>query len=299
MKDRIAAWKQAFEQDDHAVLPSLTTFAWDFATYLVLVRIVEDAPVDRDGRKMMGALLLELLRKNFWESTVLAVRRLLDKSPLGGKKGVCSLAAIVADVKACRNRLNRRVFVEGIAGLEYDDRAIEERYHAYVRERINQGTMAFGIPRELQYENSRDRHKQFDFLSGVAADQRSEHDLIRPEIFEALEGRLDRLAAVADHADTHFAHAATEFSRRGRVLNNWGVTEARDALELLTQTAELVGRWFVFTGVGDILPTAQFDKFAHLDRPLIQPNSEERLEQVWDEFAAVTARWPFIDDDQV
>ena len=297
MKDRIAAWKQAFEQDDHAVVPSLTTFAWDFATYLILVRIVDDAPVDSEDRKMVGSLLLELLRKNFWESTVLAVRRLLDKSPLDGKRGVCSLAAIVADVKACRDRLNRRVFLEDIAGLEYDDQAIEERYWAYARERINKGP--FNVPRELQFQNSRDRHEQFDFLSGVAADQRSEHDIIRPEIFDALEARLDRLAAVTDHADTHFAHAATEFSRQGRVLTNWGVTEARDALQLLTQTAELVGRWFVFTGVGDVLPTAQFDKFAYLDRPLIQPEGEERLEQAWDEFARDTARWPFIDDDQV
>jgi len=268
MKDRIALWKRAFDEDDHAVVPALTTFAWDFATYLVLVRIVEDAPEDGDKRKMLGSLLLELLRKNFWESTVLAVRRLLDKHPLHGQRGVYSLAAIIADVKACRQRLNRRVFLEDLSHVEYDDNAIEARYWEYVHQH---GPGYYGIPPELRFENSRQRHELFDFLSGVSADQRSERDLIRLEIFAALEARLDRLDAVTNHADTHFAHAATEFSRQGRVLQNWGVAEARESLRLLTQTAELVGRWFVNQGVGDILATAQFDKFAYLDRPLIQP----------------------------
>ena len=143
---------------------------------------------------------------------------------------------------------------------------------------------------------ARDRHQQFDFLSGVHATDRSEADIIRPEVFDALDARLDRLSAVATHATKHFAHAATALSRQGRVLDNWGVEEAKNALCLLTETAELVGRWFLYSGVGDVLPTPHYDQFAYLDQPLIARETLPALQEQWQTFARETAVWPHIED---
>ena len=109
--------------------------------------------------------------------------------------------------------------------------------------------------------------------------------------------RLNRVHDVAEHASIHFAHAATAESRAGRGLRNgWNTDEATGAFRDLVQVGELMGRWFVFTGVGDVLPTAQYDQFAYLDEPLVAPENLPRLRQEWDEFAEATDQWPRLDD---
>lgn len=155
------------------------------------------------------------------------------------------------------------------------------------------------IPKGLQYDLSQNRHAQFDFLSGVPHDQRSEDDLVRAEIFDAFDARLAKLNRVADHATVNFAHAATEVSRQGRIINRWGTKEAREALQLLTETAELLGRWFLNSGVGDVLPIPQFDQFKHLEKPLIAPELFPALQEQWDDFAEQTANWPHIADNSI
>ena len=154
------------------------------------------------------------------------------------------------------------------------------------------------MPRELDATPSRVKPEQFDFLSGVRAAARSSDDLIRP-VFDRLEARLSRLDAFAQHATIHFAHASTRASREGRELEKWGTTDAKDALQLLAQTAELVGRWFVNSGVGDVLPHPQYDQFAYLERPMAAAEIVEGLQRQWDEFAAETAQWPTVSDHEL
>lgn len=294
MKNRLEAWLKAYERDDNAVVPTLITSAWNYAAYMTVVRIVEAAPLSAEGVKPLNFLELELLRSSYWGSAVMAVRSLVDKAPLNGPKGVCSLSSILADIKDYRELLNRRVYFE-MVNLEYDYAVIEQRRSDFIQA-YNHPVF---IPIELRYEYSQSRHEQFDFLSGVSAEQRAETDLIRPEIFDALEARLERLSHVADHANIHFAHAATEVSREGRTINNWGVDEARESLKLLTETAELIGRWFLNSGVGNVLPTPQYDQFEHLDQPLIVPETFSILRQQWDMFSEEVANWPYIEDSDL
>lgn len=86
--------------------------------------MVEAAPGDEAGTKELNYLMLELLRESYWAGAIL--RRLLDPGPLYGPKGVRLLRAFIADMRACRCRITRRVYVEDIAGLEYDHEDIEQ-----------------------------------------------------------------------------------------------------------------------------------------------------------------------------
>src|SRR5690606_15160212 len=108
-----------------------------------------------------------------------------------------------------------------------------------------------------------------------------------------------RLNDVAEHATIHFAHPASKSSRQGRELAAWGTADAKAALQLLTETAELVGRWFVNSGVGDVLPYPDHDQFAHLEKPMASLATIEKLRRQWDDFAAETAKWPMINDDEL
>ena len=103
---------------------------------------------------------------------------------------------------------------------------------------------------------------------------------------------------VAEHATLRYAHAATADSRAGRVLGNWNLTDAFDALKLLVQTAELVGRWFCYSGTGDVLPTAQHDRFEYLDLPMFA-GDQAILVDTWESFADECARWPHIEKEEL
>lgn len=295
LADRIAAWRQAFEGDDNAIVNTLVSYAWNFAVFQTVAKAVELAPEDGHGNKRLNGMMLQLLRTTYWGSAVMAIRRLVDNGKLHGKFGVASLRSILNDVRSSRDELTRRVYVEDIAKLPYDWEVLDalwwDRHFGGVPQAPDEATRRAQDP-----EPSRQRHEEFDFLSGVAPANRTPDDLIDPTIFDRLEARLGRLDTIADHATIHFAHAGTEFSRQGRDMGQWGPTEAVDALRELVEVAELIGRWFVFTSVHDVLPTPQFNQFEHLDQPLMANDDTSALDAAWEAFAEQTARWHSLDN---
>ncbi|MGO1072724.1 hypothetical protein [Lysobacter sp. CA199] len=295
MKTRISDWKAAFETDEQAVLPTLNTFAWNYAAFSSIAEVVRRAPETESGGKRLNAMVMDLVVAGYWSSSFLAIRRLVEPGKLRGPDGVNSLRAIIQDVRRCRNELNRRVFVEDIAGFEYDFAAVMEKSKEFARA---QTESSYWVPREFNYELSIARHAEFDWLSGTSPESRRPDDLIRNRVFQRLDARLDRLDSVAVHATKYFAHAANEASRDGNVLEKWGLREALEALKLLTQTAELVGRWFCGSGAGIVLPTPQYDQFEFLDQPMYEGDGEA-LAAVWDEISSEIDEWPRIRNEDL
>ncbi|MNC59057.1 hypothetical protein D3C75_1088360 [compost metagenome] len=56
-----------------------------------------------------------------------------------------------------------------------------------------------------------------------------------------LESRLERLSSVIDHVNVDIAHAATEASRQERVLERWGLNDAKQAMREIAEVAHVVG----------------------------------------------------------
>jgi hypothetical protein len=190
--------------------------------------------------------------------------------------------------------VTREVYVSQIAEQPYDYAAVKQRYWEWIQKQPG----AAWVPREYHYESSAKRHAEFDYLSGVRADDRSPNDLIREEVFVDLLKRLDSLEGVVEHATIYFAHAGHEASRQGRGLPHWGLSDAKEAFESVCGTAELVGRLFCNSGVGSVLPHALFDQFEYIDRPLLQ-SSISPLREAWDKFETETGRWHAIEVDDL
>ena len=216
------------------------------------------------------------------------VRRLAECEAINGSRGVCSLGGLIQDTRAARGRLTRKVFVEEIAGLPYNYEVVRDQYWQYLFRQP--AGVAHWIPREYHYEPSEQRHALFDWLSGTSPGTSTPDDLIREEVFDALEQRLARLGGVVDHVNVEIAHAATEASRHGRVLDRWGLGDAKAALKELVQIAELTGNWFCYSGIGTVLPTPQFNQFEHIDQPLFAGDMA-RLHEVWNGIEAEASDW--------
>lgn len=78
-------------------------------------------------------------------------------------------------------------------------------------------------------------------------------------------------------------------------MEAWGLEQSKEALQSLTETAELVGRWFLSSGVGDILPVPQYDQFAFMDQPLATADGIDALREAWFAFGRETSQWHMVD----
>jgi hypothetical protein len=291
MQQRIELWKRIYDTDDNAITKALSKMAWDLAVFTCVVEIVRQAPDARNGKKLNG-MLLDMLASGFWSSTMQGVRRLAEMEAINGPRGVCSLGGLIQDARAARGRLTREIFVKDIAGLDYNYEATRSRYWDFMQ--ANAGGGAVWVPREFHYEASEQRHTEFDWLSGTTPSTSNPDDLIREEVFDALERRLAQLEGVVEHVNVEIAHAATEASRQGRVLDRFGLDDAKAAMKELAQIAELAGHWFCFSGIGTVLPTPQFDQFEHLDQPLFAGNTND-LQAIWDTLDEEISQWHTID----
>lgn len=292
MRERIELWKRIYDTDDNSISKALSKLTWDLTTFTCVVEMVRQAPEDERGKRLNG-MVLEMLVSGFWSTTMQGVRRLAERETIHGARGVCSLGGLIKDAKEVRHRLTRRVFVEDIAGLEYDFKAVEERYWAYVFAQPP-GPGGFFVPRELDSDAPEQRHTVFNWLSGTTPETARPEDVIREEVFELLERRLARLDGVVQHVNVEIAHAATEFSRTGRVLQQWNLSDAKDAIKELAQIAQLVGEWLCFSGIGTVLPHPQFDQFANLNQPLFSGDTQA-LQEVWDGLEREIGQWHDVD----
>lgn len=287
MRQRIELWKHIFDTDDNAISKALSGLAWNFAAFSCIAEVVRSAPDEGAGKRLNG-MILEMIASGYWSNTMQGVRRLAEREAINGPRGVCSLGGLIQDARFARNRLTRKVFVEDIAELPYNYEAVRDQYWQYLfQQPIG---VADWIPREYHYEPSEQRHALFDWLSGTSPNTSTPDDLIREEVFDALEQRLARLEGVVEHVNVEIAHAATEASRHGRVLDRWGLNDAKAALKELAQIAELTGNWFCFSGIGTLLPTPQFNQFEYLDQPLFVGDMA-RLQEIWNAIDAEASDW--------
>ncbi len=298
MKERVDQWRFALEgDDDHAIRRQLHSLAWNVASFRCFVQAVRQHPGAEQGAAPLNTNMFWMLHDGFWATTFLSIRRMVDPSPFTGPRGVFSLRSVLDDIRRHQPQLTRQVFVEVVSGLPYDPVPVEKAYWDYVFQQPAGG--AFFVPRELDADPIHSRHAQFDVLSGTTPETRRPDDLVRPDVFDRLAARLDRANAIKDHVDTRYAHAATPDSRKNRGLETWNLGEAEEALANLAQTAELISRWFVYGGMGDVLPTPQFDQFEHLDNPWMPHGDMTPLHESWQAFAELSAQWPMIGDDEL
>jgi hypothetical protein len=292
IKERIAAWRQAFSDEENGIHSTLVRLAWKHATYLVVLKAFELSPETKTGKKQANDMLLELIADGYWPFMVLAIRRLTDKEKLEGQKGVYSLRSVIRDIRKHRDALNRKVFLEDISEQPYDYESIDLAHADFIRQ-SEPGVV--WTPKHLISSESKRRHREFDFLSGVDSSRRNPEDLIQESIFDRLEERIKRLDKIADHATIYYAHAATASSRANRGLTEWGTEDAESALKIIAETAQLVGSWFLYSGIGDILPTPQYNQFEFIDKPFFCGEISE-LEKTWSNFAKRVSGWPYVED---
>jgi hypothetical protein len=274
LKTRIDSWRTAFSDETTGIHKTLDDLTWQYASFRVVIRIVYIANQRQNPeRPPLNEMVFDMIAEGYWARLLTAIRRLLDPTAIGGSRGVYSLRSVLKDIKACGPKITRRIYVEAIWEADYDLPALEVAHWKELRQAA--GKPIWGDPRLM---TSRLAHEHFDFLSGTTAEDRSEDDLMDLRIIERAEARVAKLDSIADHVTVHLAHSGNTTSREGKLLDNFGMPEARECLKELKEIADLVGMWFCrASGAG--LATFIGDKFEGLDVAMIEPNRSQSLKE--------------------
>jgi len=280
-------------KDPHAIRRQLTGLIWNAAAYRVVNEARLLAPPAEDGGVELNGLMHRLIDKCFFESQIVAIRRLMDTYPVYGKRGVYSLTGLIHDMEE-NTTLMTRAHIIAAEGLAYDQEAVRDNYLSYVAERRAAGEMSYYVPPELQWHISDTRHQEIDRLSGTTEKNRSPCDCVSLDVFVRLEKKLgDATGEVKKCVDKFVAHAATLESRSYARMQDIGVTlnHLWEAHKSLCQVTHFVSVVLLGDSMGPPLPTPQYDQFAYIDRPLVTTEKVAFLEEEWRKYSKETQEW--------
>ena len=158
--------------------------------------------------------------------------------------------------------------------------------HAEIMQRANTGPFWGATSGPQAWGTSQMAHQQFDRLSGIAPANRKREDRLPRALLDRIEGRLNTSDAdeLAEWSHVYLAHAGSAENRKAlaeAIITNDRITAVT---RVLARVTEAVSAYLLYAGgrSNALMPTAQFNQFEHLDRPVLQPDQLEGLQDLWD-----------------
>jgi hypothetical protein len=285
-KKKLEAWKARLNgKDEHSISRQIGAMLWFSAFYRSLNESRRYLPDHSEGGKLANSALHELLDNGYSISHAIAIRRLLDKSPTSGQKGVYSLYGLIRDVKD-NVPLITRTNVITARGLPYDFEPVKylARQNA-ISAAASKGKTAYGVVRDGWFE-AEYWHKVMDKLCGVTAESRTPDDVPDASKLDSLLSELAKRGQnVHDWVDKYVAHAASPESRETLDPKHRTISLASlwIAERVVIRVANFVSFSFVSGHNVAGVPIPQFDQFVHLDQPFVQSSAFSAMHKAWDQ----------------
>jgi hypothetical protein len=268
-------WLAWLDTDEHhAIWTTISSTVWTDASF----RTLTQAAVDGDETCLGNTLLAEQIINGHVATQVLAIRRLVDN-----RADVISLRRLIKDVRRNYKLFTRENYVCH-DGLPYDYEAVQRKE---MQERAGTGAFWAATTGSEAHGSSRMAHEQFDWLAGIDPGSRSREDRLPTRLLDTIEGWLDGsdADALAEWSHAYLAHAGSPQTRARIAEAMMTTNKITDAIKALARVTEAISAYLLYAGgrLNSLMPTAQFDPFEHLDKPLMTPERRERTFRVWDQ----------------
>ncbi len=283
--EKRGAWIKCLCGDDrNSIVNQTIRMLWNNASFLIINEARKMAPSAPEGGVQLNGLMHRLLDSTFFESQLLAIRRIIDPHPISGAKSVFSLKALIGDMKAHIDLMTREN-IFAAREMEYDYEAVKQKCQEYCMSRLGSG--AFAIPSELWWERLEQLHKTIDQLSGTPNNERRPTDTIDHRVFDSLTEKLEGVttADMAEHVNKFIAHAATPESRNLVNADDAKITlghiwEAHKSICAIVRFLDQ----YLLTGNYHVLMPLGGNKFAYIEKPLVVTENVTRLDEVWENY---------------
>jgi len=268
-RDRLRRWKEHVGGTDvHSIESQISNLLWDDAVFRTFNEARRLCVETRDPSTGYSGTVIQLLDKNFMDSQVMAIRRLVDKEGYDPDRAVVSFPTIIAEIKEAAQLYTRENYVcyDGAPYTATDDE--------HVRRTVSV------------------RHDQYDLLTDRLAGSRSRTDRINSGVFDRLAKEQGEFKRLKTYANKYLAHAADP-GNRGRaesMLDKISLCEFDKCYKALFRIAFLVGLLIDQSVVCEV-PTPQFDQLEDWDKPIVTTADHNRLHRYWHDRVAQIGRW--------
>jgi hypothetical protein len=267
-------WLDWIDKDkDHAIWTTLSAMIWNDVSFRTLAHLGANDP----NTPLGNSLVAEKLINGHVATQVLAIRRLMDKT-----KNTISLRRLISDIRSNYALFTRENYVCH-DGLPYNYEAV---MRAEIAQHTNTGPFWHATTGPKAWGMSQMAHQQFDKLSGIAPANRTREDRLPRALLDRIEGWLNASDAdeLAEWSHVYVAHAGSTENRKAlaeAIITNDRITAVT---RVLARVTEAISAYLLFAGgrSNALMPTAQFNQFEHLERPVLQPVQLESLHDLWD-----------------
>jgi hypothetical protein len=288
-------------EDKNSILQQLWSMMSDACVFRTIIEARRLAELDETGKPKLNGMVHHAINRWFFASQVASIRRQMD-STYGidhPKRGVHSIASLVADIREHRHLLTRANLF-GCARLSMNVEAIEQAEAEWMRQvaLADSTSTAFFVPPECDPDPSKSLHQRIDLLCEVAnAENRSSTDVVSERVFDAIQRRLDEINRIKDFATQFVAHSATPKSREERGTDDAGPTlgEIWRAHELLCRLCTIVDCYLIRGSTPCFVGASAFDVFQYIEVPFVPPEGVPELRQAWNAAHAQAETWSSTD----
>jgi hypothetical protein len=265
-------WLEWLDTDEHhAIWHAISAMVWTDVSFRTIAKFAGNDSC------LSNTLVAEQIINGYVATQVLAVRRLVDN-----RADVISLRRLIKDVRQNFGLFTRENYV-CYDGQPYDyETAMQQDIGAHA------GEASFWCA--TGPDASRRAHEQFDSLAGIVPAKRSREDRLPISLLDKIEGWLNASDAddLAGWSHAYLAHAGSLKSRERFAAAMATTDMITDAIKTLARVTEAISAYVLFAGgrLNCLMPTAQFDQFENLERPVIQAECKTEAYKLWDRLSA-------------
>jgi len=293
-------WRKCLaDKDPNSILHQMLRMIDEAIAFRIIIEARKHTSKNKNGEPKLNILIHRLIDKGFLCVQATAIRRLIDHSPLEGKKGVFSLYSLLEDIKK-HIRLFTRENIFAAEGLEYDVEAVKSKFYEYARKQP--GGRVLNPPSCFDWYKLEERHKIIDQLSNVSKENRKPNDTVHKEYLEHLQNYLkEHCQKFIEIVNKYIAHAATPVSRKEIIykdkkdkdIDNVDLGNLWEAQKAICKVARFIDHYLLYLDSlpSILVPTYTFDYLEHIDKPLIETDKVQCLDNVKKDYADEEREW--------
>lgn len=288
------AWSLCLAGEDrNTIHRQVLTMIWNAAAFRVVNEARRLAPKEDDGALQANGLMHQLLDHCFFESQLIAVRRLLDGEKMAGDHGVYSLRSLIRDMRKNRHLLTRGNMFAA-ASLPTDLNAVSRAADAEIRRMVSTKPGEAFYLQTVDPGRVAELHRVCDQLCGISdPKRRALNDQVSDAVFVGLARKLDSLAPVITAVNKLVAHAATIHSRSSVNPAELTVTFGQlwRAHETICRCCHFIDCYLLRHNTMQFLAMPSYNVLTYMEIPLAVDAVKPELEKVWQEYEAETGTW--------
>lgn len=270
-------WLSWLDNDEHhAIWNAISAMVWADVSFRALTQFA----IDDETSCLGNSLVAEQLINGYVATQVLAIRRLVDK-----RTDVISLRRLIKELRGNFDSFTRENYVCH-DGLPYDYEAVQMKE---MMARAGSGPFWGSTLGPNAYSTSQMAHNQFDKLAGIDPAKRSREDRLPIALLNTIEGWLNDSGAVnlAEWSHAYLAHAGDAVNRQRIAALMLTMNKMTQAIKALARVTEAISAYILFAGgrMNSLMPTAQFDQFENLEKPILRADAKEGAYQIWEKLS--------------